>query len=121
MPRFVVQKHDAIRAGLHYDFRLEKDGVFKSWVIPKLAQQQRCKLAIQVADHSEECAYFEGNYGPGYGEGSIKVWDQGTYELVSENWGKWKIILHGKRLTGNFTLVRKKGSTEHWFLIDITL
>lgn len=118
MARFVVQAHNAKRAGLHYDFRLEKDGIFKSWVIPKLAQQQRCKLAIQVADHSEKCAYFEGEYGPGYGEGTVEVWDEGTYEAEQQSWGKWKFTLAGNKLSGDFTLIRKRGSDKHWFLIE---
>ena len=129
MPRFVVQKHNAKRAGLHYDFRLEDpecEGNFLSWVVPKLAEQKRCCLAIQVEDHSEDCAYFEGEYGPGYGEGPVEVWDQGEYEIEYESLHKKTIILSGEKLEGKYQLNRKMVGEgrhrgphpTHWFLID---
>ena len=119
--RFVVQEHNARKAGLHWDFRLEDpecEGNFLSWVIPKLTVKQRCKLAIKVADHSEECAYFEGTYAPGYGEGTVKIWDEGTCKFTEEDHRKIKFQLDGEKLNGSFLLTRKKGSEEHWFLIQ---
>ena len=129
MPRFVVQEHDAIRAGLHYDFRLEDsncEGNFPSWVVPKLANRQRCCLAIKVADHNEHCSYFEGTYEEGYGAGDVEIWDQGTYEIESETLHSKTIILNGEKLQGKYRLQRKmigqggsrRPHKDHWFLIE---
>jgi bifunctional non-homologous end joining protein LigD len=127
--RFVVQMHHASR--LHYDFRLEAGGVLASWAVPKgptLAPGDR-RLAMHVEDHPLDYRDFEGNIPAGqYGAGSVIVWDRGTYELVEGDdpaaeigEGKIKFILHGKKLQGEFTLVRIKGREgEHgdpWLLI----
>jgi bifunctional non-homologous end joining protein LigD len=127
--RFVVQKHRATR--LHYDFRLEADGVLKSWAIPKgpsLDPGER-RLAMHVEDHPLDYREFEGIIPAGnYGAGEVIVWDEGTYELAegtdaAEEIGKGKIkfILHGKKLKGEFTLVRIRGrsgeSGDPWLLI----
>jgi bifunctional non-homologous end joining protein LigD len=127
--RFVVQMHHASR--LHYDFRLEADGVLASWAIPKgptLAPGDR-RLAMHVEDHPLEYRDFEGNIPPGqYGAGSVIVWDRGTYTLAEGSdpaaeiaGGKIKFILHGKKLHGEFTLVKiKQREGEHgepWLLI----
>jgi bifunctional non-homologous end joining protein LigD len=127
--RFVVQMHHASR--LHYDFRLEADGVLASWAIPKgptLALGDR-RLAMHVEDHPLEYRDFEGNIPGGqYGAGSVIVWDRGTYTLAEGSDpaaeianGKIKFILHGKKLHGEFTLVKiKQREGEHgepWLLI----
>jgi bifunctional non-homologous end joining protein LigD len=127
--RFVVQMHHASR--LHYDFRLEADGVLASWAIPKgptLAPGDR-RLAMHVEDHPLEYRDFEGNIPEGqYGAGSVIVWDRGTYTLAEGSdpaaeiaAGKIKFILHGKKLHGEFTLVKiKQREGEHgepWLLI----
>lgn len=117
--RFVVQKHNAKKAGLHYDFRLEgviTPGFFDSWVIPKLAVDQACRLAIMVEPHSESCAYFEGTYGPGYGEGTVEIWDQGTYEIIEKNDTNIKVLLSGTRLNGRFELKLKENN--NWLLFE---
>ena len=119
--RYVVQEHDAKRAGLHYDFRLEDGDMFKSWVVPKLAVKDwenpgTVALAIQVSNHTEESAFFEGEYGPGYGEGTVKIWDTGEYDIERKGWGKWIFVLRGSKLNGKFSLTRKVGSKKHWFL-----
>lgn len=122
--RFVIQEHNAIHAGLHYDFRLEEEnGVFKSWVVPKLAAKLpwgkgTCALAIQVNDHSEECAYYEGEYGPGYGEGTVKIWDQGIYEGGKVTDNKWNFTLSGNILIGRFTLIKSR-EEDKWFLCKV--
>ncbi|HEY1654949.1 MAG TPA: non-homologous end-joining DNA ligase [Candidatus Tumulicola sp.] len=127
--RFVVQMHRATR--LHYDFRLEADGVLASWAVPKgptLAPLDR-RLAMHVEDHPLDYREFEGNIPSGqYGAGNVIVWDEGTYALAEGDdpaaeiaGGKIKFVLHGKKLRGEFTLVRIKGREgEHgdpWLLI----
>src|SRR2546430_14501028 len=112
---FVVQKHDATR--LHYDFRLEMEGVLKSWAVPKGFPTQRGdrRLAIEVEDHPIEYGDFEGTIPEGsYGAGTVMVWDTGTYEVADEeplaalDRGKLHLILKGKKLKGEWTLVRTR-------------
>ncbi len=134
--RFVVQKHQAGR--LHFDFRIELDGVLKSWAIPKgpsLDPSQR-RLAVMVEDHPIDYRTFEGTIPEGaYGAGTVMVWDQGNYsdygaEPGSRNSiedrlrdglekGELKIFLNGKKLRGAFALVRIKGwrGGDNWLLI----
>ena len=127
--RFVVQMHHATR--LHYDFRLEAGGVLASWAVPKgptLAPLDR-RLAMHVEDHPLDYRDFEGNIPAGqYGAGSVIVWDKGTYTLAEGDDpaaeiadGKIKFILQGKKLRGEFTLVRIKGregeNGDPWLLI----
>ena len=120
-PIFVVQRHDARR--LHYDFRLERDGVLLSWAVPKgvpLEPGAR-SLAVHVEDHPLEYAKFHGEIPAGqYGAGSVEIWDNGTYELVEEKRnGQLKVRLHGKRLEGMWTLVpaHLDGKEQNWLLI----
>src|SRR5215216_4914584 len=124
--RFVVQKHDASR--LHYDFRLEMDGVLKSWAVPKgfpTAKGER-HLAVHVEDHPVEYANFEGIIPQGeYGGGTVMVWDVGTYEVSGDapvralHEGKLHLQLNGKKLRGEWTLVRTRSDDEkeHWLLM----
>ena len=120
--RFVIQKHAA--SHLHYDFRLELDGVMKSWAVPKgpsLDPTQR-RLAMEVEDHPIEYNTFEGTIPAGeYGGGTVMLWDRGTYEADSGDVddlrrgyerGDLKIRLHGERLEGSFALVRMRGKSE---------
>ena len=107
--RFVVQRHDARR--LHYDFRLERDGVLASWAVPKgvpLARGER-HLAVHVEDHPLDYGDFEGTIPAGqYGAGTVEIWDRGTYELLEEKRdGGLTVHLHGNRLDGIWTLVAK--------------
>jgi bifunctional non-homologous end joining protein LigD len=120
-PQFVVQRHDARR--LHYDFRLERDGVLASWAVPKgvpLEPGQRA-LAVHVEDHPLEYATFEGEIPKGqYGAGSVEIWDTGTYELVEEKKdGGLTVRLEGHRLRGLWTLIpaRLDGDPKNWLLI----
>ncbi|MBV8727364.1 MAG: non-homologous end-joining DNA ligase [Candidatus Eremiobacteraeota bacterium] len=126
--RFVIQKHDATR--LHYDFRLEADGVLKSWAIPKgpsLDPTDR-RLAMHVEDHPLDYRDFEGIIPEGnYGAGEVIVWDKGTYRLAEGTdpareigQGKIKFVLHGQKMKGEFTLVRIRGRDESgdpWLLV----
>ena len=107
MPRFVIHEHHARR--LHYDFRLEMDGVLKSWAVPKqpTMEEKVKRLAIQVEDHPLEYIDFEGTIAEGeYGAGTVRIWDRGDYDLISREEGLLRFDLHGKILSGPFKLVR---------------
>ncbi|MEW5895077.1 MAG: DNA ligase D [Candidatus Omnitrophota bacterium] len=130
---FVIQKHDA--SHLHYDLRLEYFGVMTSWAIPKgLPRDENEKhLAIQVEDHPLEYRNFEGVIPKGYGAGTVMIWDEGTYRIdgdVSEDKekiqkqvreglekGHLKVELNGKKVSGQYSLVRmKKGAPHQWLI-----
>ena len=132
--RFVIQRHAATR--LHYDFRLEMDGVLKSWAVPKgpSLNPSDKRLAMMVEDHPYEYRTFEGTIPKGnYGAGEVEIWDEGTYEPIEKVKGKTddlimraelhkqslKFILHGKKLNGEFALVKIKNSQDEnaWLLI----
>jgi bifunctional non-homologous end joining protein LigD len=134
--RFVIQKHDASR--LHYDLRLEMDGVMKSWAVPKGPSSDPSvkRLAMQVEDHPIEYNTFEGTIPAGeYGGGTVMLWDNGTYEIENATdddqnaaahdeyeRGELKIDFHGKRIKGSYALVRTKGmggssAKPSWLLI----
>ncbi len=118
MKRFVVQEHHA--SHLHWDFRLEKDGVLKSWAVPKgpPGKMSIKRLAIQVEDHNLDYIDFEGTIPEElYGAGTLKVCDKGTYELESETPRRILFSLKGKRLKGNYTLVHLKD--KQWLLIKL--
>lgn len=117
---FVIQKHAATR--LHFDLRLELDGVMKSWAVPKgpAPDPSIKRLAMQVEDHPIEYNTFEGTIPQGeYGGGTVMLWDQGWYEAekgggedgVREGYqqGDLKIVFHGKRMKGSWVLVRTRG------------
>ncbi len=124
---FVVQKHAATR--LHYDLRLEVDGVLKSWAVPKGPSMNPGdkRLAVQVEDHPFEYRKFEGSIPKGeYGGGEVLIWDQGTYapegDLSTRDQlarGELKFALHGEKLRGSFVIVRlrKPGTKNEWLLI----
>jgi bifunctional non-homologous end joining protein LigD len=129
--RFVIQKHAA--SHLHFDFRLELDGVMKSWAVPKGPSYDPSvkRLAMEVEDHPIEYNTFEGTIPKGqYGGGTVMLWDRGTYEAeggggeaaLREGYerGDLKILLHGKRLEGGWVLVRMRrgeGGRAQWLLI----
>jgi len=126
--RFVVQKHEATR--LHYDLRLELDGVFKSWAVtrgPSLDPHDK-RLAVEVEDHPLDYGDFEGTIPKGeYGGGTVQLWDRGYWEPqdppdAALDKGDLKFTLHGKRLKGSWVLVRMKndkftGRRNNWLLI----
>lgn len=130
---FVVQEHHATH--LHYDFRLEAYGVLKSWAVPKGPSKDPTvkRLAIMVEDHPYDYKDFEGVIPSGYGAGTVKIWDKGTYdvegndaktseELIEEGLekGKFHFTLHGKKLKGTFSLVRlRTGKENEWLLFKV--
>jgi bifunctional non-homologous end joining protein LigD len=126
---FVIQKHDASR--LHFDFRLELDGVLKSWAVtkgPSLDPSEK-RLAVRVEDHPLDYGGFEGTIPKGqYGGGTVMLWDKGEWQPQGDpneglKKGKLSFILKGKRLKGGFTLVRMrqdrngKHARQNWLLI----
>ncbi len=132
--RFVIQKHDASR--LHYDFRLEMDGVLKSWAVPKgpSTNPEDKRLAMMVEDHPYDYRSFEGIIPEGnYGAGTVIIWDEGTYEPLEPSGdkkkdekallkqlkaGSLKFSLSGHKLHGEFALVRLKNAENNaWLLI----
>ena len=120
MPRFIVHEHHATH--LHWDFRLEHDGVLKSWAVPKGPSMNHAdkRLAIQVEDHSLEYGNFEGTIPEGeYGAGRVAIWDHGTYTLLEKKEDEIKFSLEGKKLRGSFVLVKLKRSKKgnEWLLI----
>jgi len=114
---YVIQRHQATH--LHYDFRLEKDGVLKSWAVPKEPPTEKGvkRLAMMVEDHPLDYAAFEGEIPEGeYGAGTVQVWDKGTYE--AEAWGENEIVvnIHGAKLNGRYCLVKFKKERNSWLL-----
>ncbi len=127
---FVVHKHQA--SHLHYDFRLELDGVLKSWAVPKgpsMNPKDR-RLAVMVEDHPYEYRTFEGNIPEGnYGAGSVIIWDKGTYEAPHDSKnserqlkdglrkGHLDFVMHGQKLKGRFALIKRQNEEKSWLLI----
>lgn len=131
-PIFVIQKHNA--SHFHYDFRLEVNGVLKSWAVPKgLPENIHDKrLAIETEDHPLEYANFEGDIPKGeYGGGKVEIWDKGTFtNITAKNGSKVTMIdaikeghigisLEGSKLSGEFTLLlfKKKKDKKEWLII----
>ncbi|MBC8498562.1 ATP-dependent DNA ligase [Candidatus Bathyarchaeota archaeon] len=115
--RFVVQEHHASR--LHWDFRLEMDGVLKSWAVPKTPPTRLGvrRLAVAVEDHDLDYIDFEGTIPEGeYGAGSVEIWDKGTYQIESKKPEKLVFELHGERMRGRYTLVHFTDKDENWLL-----
>ncbi|MCL4361757.1 3'-phosphoesterase [Candidatus Dependentiae bacterium] len=125
---FVIQKHDA--SHLHYDLRLEIDGVLKSWAVPKGPPTKAGdkKLAMLTEDHPMEYAKFHGTIPEGeYGAGTVEIWDHGKYENLKEQDmsrcfkdGKIEIILKGKKVKGKYALIKTKLSEgKGWLLLKM--
>ena len=127
---FVVQKHRA--SHLHYDLRLQMEGVLKSWAVPKgpSLDPHHKRLAIRVEDHPFEYRNFEGTIPKGhYGAGEVIVWDRGSYRAAEDGGedallrglrrGALSLVLHGKKLKGGYSLVRLR-SPRAWLLIKKT-
>jgi DNA ligase D-like protein (predicted ligase)/DNA ligase D-like protein (predicted 3'-phosphoesterase) len=115
---YVIQEHHA--SHLHWDLRLERDGVLKSWAVPKQPPEKPGErhLAIAVEDHPIDYGGFEGSIPEGeYGAGTVKIWDRGTYEPVKWTDEKIEFVIHGERLNGPYELVRfRKAGDKEWLL-----
>ncbi len=126
---FVIQQHHA--SHMHFDFRIEVDGVLVSWAIPKgpSLDPREKRLAARTENHPLDYANFEGIIPEGYGAGTVIVWDNGTYDNVTEKNGETipiskgidnghiKIGLHGKKLKGAFALTKFRG--KNWLLVKV--
>jgi DNA ligase D-like protein (predicted 3'-phosphoesterase) len=116
--RFVVHDHYAKKAGHHHDFRLEMEGVLKSWAVPKLVPEKSGKkvLAVQVEDHPVDYINFKGEIPDGeYGAGKVKIFDKGEYKLIDKKENKIVFELKGKKLKGKYVLLKFRKS-DKWLL-----
>jgi bifunctional non-homologous end joining protein LigD len=107
MSKFVIHEHEALRAGWHHDLRLERNGVLKSWAVPKGMPEESGvrRVAMPVEDHALSYGKFEGKIPKGqYGAGKVRIWDRGTYETKSWSNTKKEVILHGKKVRGEYVL-----------------
>ena len=121
----MIQQHAA--TAMHYDFRLEADGVLKSWAVPKgpSTDPRDKRLAMEVSDHPKSWNEFEGRIESGYGKGAVIIWDRGTYKPLSEgdfgkalDEGHGSFWLEGEKLRGGWTLQRTGGGAKpQWLLI----
>lgn len=120
---FVIHEHHA--TNLHFDLRLEMDGVLRSWAVPKgpSMNPEEKRLAIAVPDHSISYGSFEGRLPDGsYGAGEVRIWDSGEYETDSDpaaqlSEGKLVFTFYGKKVKGEFALVKFKKEAKNWLLI----
>ncbi|HAR36877.1 MAG TPA: 3'-phosphoesterase [Acidobacteria bacterium] len=116
---YVIQKH--LASHLHYDLRLEEDGVLKSWALPKEPPETPGpkRLAVEVEDHPLGYENFEGTIAEGeYGAGKVEIWDKGTYQLLTASDNLKEVLIKGQKLHGVYTLVRirnrEKGQKNLW-------
>lgn len=118
-PLFVIQEHEASHH--HFDLRLERDGVLKSWAVPKGIPRKSGEknLAIATEDHPLEYADFEGTIPEGeYGAGNVSIWDSGLYEPLVWEDDKIEVVMKGNRISGRYVLVRFKSAGENnWLLL----
>jgi len=115
--RFVVQEHHATH--LHWDFRLEMDGVLKSWAVPKEPPTRTGvrRLAVQVEDHDLDYIDFEDVIPEGeYGAGTVRIWDRGTYTMESRKPEKMVFTLSGEKMRGRYVLLHFTEKAENWLL-----
>ncbi len=115
-PKFVVHEHDA--SHLHWDLRLEDKGVLKSWAVPKVPPRTKGikRLMIKVEDHALKYASFEGMIPKGhYGAGTVKIWDKGTFTALKKDAKKWLVEFKGKKLKGEYVLLKfPKSGPKGW-------
>jgi DNA ligase D-like protein (predicted 3'-phosphoesterase) len=118
LPRFVVQLHDATT--LHFDFRLQSGQVLRSWAVPKGPSLDPAvrRLAVPVEDHDLPAGEFEGVHeGQQRGSGTVIIWDEGIAEIVRQDPGHVSFVLHGRKLSGGFALIRT--GEQRWILVKV--
>jgi len=118
-PIYVIQEHRA--SHLHWDLRLEFNGVLKSWAVPKEPPTEEGvkRLAVQVEDHPLSYATFEGTIPEGeYGAGDVRLWDYGTFDVLEEKEGEYVLDIKGRRLKGAYALIQTRmgGNPKNWLL-----
>ena len=113
--RFVVHEHQA--RNLHWDLRLELDGILKTWAVPKSppTEPKVKRLAILVDDHDLEYIDFDGMIEEGYGAGTMKIWDKGEYEMLSKKEDEYDLRFFGEKLYGDYKLIHWK--EKNWLLL----
>jgi DNA ligase D-like protein (predicted 3'-phosphoesterase) len=120
-PIYVIQKHQA--RSLHWDLRLEMEGVLKSWAVPKEPPTKPGvkRLAVMVDDHELEHATFEEEISEGeYGAGTVEIWDRGSYEILEQDNKKFIIDIHGEKLQGKYVLLHfAKGGEQNWLFFKM--
>jgi DNA ligase D-like protein (predicted 3'-phosphoesterase) len=120
---YVIQRHQA--SHLHYDLRLESEGVLKSWAVPKAPVNEVGvkRLAVQTEDHPLGYESFEGVIPePEYGAGTVEIWDRGVYEPLETTPGKMVVDIRGRKLEGRFALVRikaREGGDKNWLFFKL--
>ncbi len=120
---YVIQKHKA--SHLHYDLRLESDGVLKSWAVPKVPVDKEGvkRLAVETEDHPLGYESFEGEIPePEYGAGTVEIWDKGVYRPVETGPGKMVVDIEGRKLRGRFALIRiksREGGDRNWLFFKM--
>lgn len=119
MNKFVIHEHKALKAGWHHDLRLERNGVLKSWALPKGVPENSGvrRVAISVEDHALSYREFEGKIPEGqYGAGKVRIWDKGAYDTKYWSDKKIEVTFHGKRLSGDyiFRWMKKMNSWLIW-------
>jgi len=122
LSRFVVHRHEAKH--LHFDFRLELDGVLKSWAVPKGIPEEKGikRLAISVEDHPVSYYSFSGIIPEGqYGAGEVKIFDNGTYKLIKRDENEIEFELKGEKLKGQYVLMKTKigGNPKNWLILRL--
>jgi DNA ligase D-like protein (predicted 3'-phosphoesterase) len=123
--KYSIQEHNA--SHLHWDLRLEKNKVLKSWAIPKSPPTTKSvkRLAIQTEDHPLAYWNFKGEIKEGYGKGKVKIWDKGYYEIIEWSKKKIEIKISGKKLKGNYVLVKtnygktKEQQKKSWLFFKV--
>ncbi|MCS7112947.1 MAG: DNA polymerase ligase N-terminal domain-containing protein [Nitrososphaerota archaeon] len=118
MPRFVVHEHIARRAGLHYDLRIEVNGVLKDWAFRKpLPEDVNVKrFGVAQPDHDLSWLDFEGEIEDGYGAGIIKIWDRGSCDLIEKTDKSMTLEFYGNKLRGSYMLLKFK---DGWLLFKV--
>jgi len=118
--RFLIHEHHAVKVGLHYDIRLERDGVLKSWAcryFPELLTDEKKKiLTIQQTDHDITWFNFEGEIKDSYGKGKVIIWDKGTYDTVKWDINSIVVTFNGTKSKGTYAMIPYMSKKDQWLM-----